>query len=155
MYTGNTEVAGRSLSVKSGGLVSDDFFCACYCFVVGSMSLVSTVKTSIEVSCEQPTSQLCIDAYRVLVLLLPLLCCYIIVLGGGGGSSGGGGVAVAVLLLPAAVRHRVPGGHVGAGSLNLIPLFSFSSSYRDFVCTPWLYYFVSHLRSRFAFIHPR
>ena len=90
-----------------------------------------------------------------MLLLLLLLCCYIIVLGGGGGSSGGGGVAVAVLLLPAAVRHRVPGGHVGAGSLNLIPLFSFSSSYRDFVCTPWLYYFVSHLRSRFAFIHPR
>ena len=89
-----------------------------------------------------------------MLLLLLLLCCYIIVLGRGGGS-GGGGVAVAVILLPAAVRHRVPDGQVGAGSLNLIPLFSFSSSYRDFVCTPWQHHFVSHLRSRFAFIHPR
>ena len=30
----------------------------------------------------------------------------------------------AVLLLPAAVRHRVPDGEVVAGSINLIPVFS-------------------------------
>ena len=77
------------------------------------------------------------------------VCCYAVVLGGDGGRD----IAAAVLLLPAAVRHRVPDGLVGA--LNLMPLFSFSSSSRDFVCAPWRYYVVSHLGSRFAFVHPR
>ena len=36
-----------------------------------------------------------------------------------------------MLLLPAAVRHRVPDGKNVAGSLSLIPVFYFSSFKRD------------------------
>ena len=44
-----------------------------------------------------------------------------------------------VLLLPAAVRHRVPDDQIVAGSLNESnPSIFFSSFKRDlFCCTPW------------------
>ena len=57
------------------------------------------------------------------------MCCYTAVVG------------TAVLLLPAAIRDRVPVGQFVAGSLNLIAVFSFSSFTRDlsFDGTPWQY----------------
>ena len=58
-----------------------------------------------------------------------LVCCYTAVVAG-----------VAVLLLPAAVRHRVPDGKNVAGSLNLIPVFfSLHSNAIYFLYTPWQY----------------
>ena len=58
-------------------------------------------------------------------------------------------VAILVLLIAAAVRHRVRA-KIVAGSLNLIPVFSFSSFQRDlFLLYPLA--MLSRLRPRFAY----
>ena len=71
-------------------------------FVVGAMYFVTSAKTCtmmIEVSSEQWISQL-FTIYRVLLLCCSM-CCYTAVV-----------AAATVLVLPAAVRHRVPEGQV-------------------------------------------
>ena len=70
------------------------------------------------------------------------VCCYAAVV-----------AAAAVLLIPAAVRRRVPDGQSIAGSLNLIPVFTFPSLKRDVFLMVPLGSAVSHLRPRFAYIH--
>ena len=78
----------------------------------------------------------------LLTLLLRLLCrCTAVV------------AAAAVLLLPAAVRHRVPNGQICCWFIESDPSFFIPFIQTRFVFdgTPWQYS-VSHLRPRFAHI---
>ena len=99
----------------------------------------------IEVSSEQSRSRArYIYTHRVLLPLLLLLCIAILLL-----------LPLqqqcCCFLLLLVIVCRIA--KFGAGSLNLIPVFSFSSFKRDFIFDVPLGSTVSHLRSRFAYIH--
>ena len=65
-------------------------------------------------------------------------------------------ILLLLLLLPAAIRHRAPDGQFAAGSsLNLIPVFSFSSFKRDLFLEAPLGSIVSHLFAASIYLHPR
>ena len=95
------------------------------------MRFVTSIKIGTmmsEVSSEQPRSQLYIHAECCRRCCCYSVCCYTAV-----------AAAAAVLLLPAAVRHRVPDCRLCCWFIGSDPSVFFLIQETFFVCTPWQY----------------
>ena len=118
------------------------FFCIPFSLFLQHGENTKICTMMIEVSSEQSRSQFYMYTECCCRCYCCSVCCYSAV------------AAAAVLLIPAAVRHRVPDGKFVAGSLNLIPVFTFSSFKRDiFYGTPWQSYCFAFKAS--ICLHPR